>query len=177
MSRYVIPAPAKLDKTAADYPKKTGIVFAPEDTTFILATAIDNFGAIPVRIWGNLYQTSEHAYASAKTLDPEWARKIAVAHDAGLAKYYGRNAPLRDDWEEIKYQVMWDILQAKFAKSAAARKYLRDTIGGRIFEGNTWGDTVWGVVQSEGATGTGKAGTHYGQNALGEMLTEIRGNL
>jgi predicted NAD-dependent protein-ADP-ribosyltransferase YbiA (DUF1768 family) len=59
---------------------------------------------------------------------------------------------------------MRTALEVKFATYPALLALLKSTGRREIQEGNTWGDTVWGLVDGKG------------QNWLGRMLMDIRDN-
>lgn len=95
--------------------------------------------------------------------------QIRDASNPGVAKSIGRRVKLRPHWDEMKYQIMWDILQAKFLQNPAALRVLLATGKRMIVEGNTWADDIWGMIQPA------RGGTlWYGKNVLGTMLMEIR---
>ena len=72
---------------------------------------------------------------------------------------------LRSDWEEIKYDIMYEVCKAKFTQHPDLAQKLLDTGDEMLVEGNTWGDKVWGQVKGEG------------QNMLGQILMRIRDEL
>lgn len=113
---------------------------------------------------GETYPTAEHAFQAAKTHDPEWKRNIREAGDPGTAKHYGSRVPLREDWEEVKIDIMRDILRAKFAPASLLRPRLRTTGDAMLIEGNHWGDEFWGIDYN----------TRKGKNWLGKLLMEVR---
>lgn len=80
------------------------------------------------------------------------------------AKQFGKTIPLREDWETVKVSIMKDLLKQKFSKSPL-RKMLIQTNDSELVNGNTWGDTYWGVTNGEG------------QNILGNLLMEVRSEL
>lgn len=110
---------------------------------------------------GILYPSSEHAYQAAKTTDHE-IRKQCLNMTCGQAKRWGRTIPLREDWEDIKLQVMYDICKIKFNSYPNLRKMLIETASHELIEGNTWGDRYWGQVN------------HVGENHLGKILMALR---
>jgi ribA/ribD-fused uncharacterized protein len=131
---------------------------------------LDNFAQTPVELnLGRgklLYPSTEHAFQAAKARFARDHHKVRRAQNPASAKYLGRQIPLRDDWEEVKFDVMWSCLCAKWEQHPEFRRVLRLTGSRLIYEGNTWGDRVWGVTQ-EGPIWCGR-------NALGEMLMELR---
>lgn len=58
---------------------------------------------------------------------------------------------MREDWEQVKDDVMYDCLVSKFKLDKVLRFKLLDTYPAELIEGNTWGDTI-----GEYATGRGK---------------------
>jgi len=163
-------------KTAADYPSQT---FRPKrgDIMYIFSgkwSGLDNFALTPVEVdvgWGPmLYQTSEHAYQAAKAdnrLEHHWVRD---AQGPGPCKVRGQKVKMWPDWDTEKYHVMWEVLVAKFRQHPHLVELLDKTGKRRIYEGNTWNDRVWGVVEDR------PSGKWTGQNALGMMLMDLRDN-
>ena len=126
---------------------------------------LSNFYETPVKYDGLTYPSSEAAFQAAKCLDPK-ARKIFQTMTPKQAKQFGRRVSLRPDWEEVKLQVMADILKNKFENKELRAKLLA-TENANLVEGNYWHDTFWGVDLA-----TGK-----GQNHLGKLLMALRTNL
>jgi predicted NAD-dependent protein-ADP-ribosyltransferase YbiA (DUF1768 family) len=84
--------------------------------------------------------------------------------DTGFHGEAGQKVTLRKDWEGVKIQVMRDVLRLKFA-NPGLRDRLLETGDRELIEGNTWGDTFWGVCRGSG------------KNWLGQLLMELRGEL
>lgn len=122
---------------------------------------LSNFYMFPMRFDGVAYESSEHAYQAQKTFNMEEVEKIKNAKTPGAAKRLARTAKLRDDWEDVKVDIMRDILWAKFSIPYLS-KLLLDTGNSFLIEGNTWGDTFWGMCDGKG------------RNILGKLLMEIR---
>jgi len=82
----------------------------------------------------------------------------------GQAKKLGKSIELRPDWEEIKIEVMRELLRQKFdiTKHYDLWLELHMTKPDELVEGNWWGDTFWGVCKGKG------------ENHLGKLLMEIR---
>lgn len=108
--------------------------------------------------------TLEHHYQAAKTDDPEWAARIMLARTPNDAKKLGRRCPMRDSWDEERLTVMLVLLRMKFSDTRLTKKLLK-TKNAKLVEGNTWGDTYWGVYKNEG------------QNHLGRLLMQVRTEL
>lgn len=155
-----------------DYPVQR-YTAKPTDIMWIFTGAfclIDNFAPTPVIVdvgFGNhWYRTSEHAFAAAKAANRDQHDGVRRQEDPGRAKALGRKVILRPDWEEVKFDMMWTILEAKFAQNADALAVLKYTEGRAIYEGNNWADRIWGVTQD------GKQ--WVGRNALGIQLMNLR---
>lgn len=125
---------------------------------------LSNFWRCQVTYDGIVYPSSEHAYQAAKTLDVETRHKIAAAETPGIAKRMGKLVPCRPNWDSIKLQIMEDILRIKFSNSQLRQKLI-DTGDKILEEGNSWGDSFWGICRG------------VGQNHLGKLLMKIRSDL
>jgi hypothetical protein len=126
---------------------------------------LSNFWPARVRLDGDpfLYPTVEHAYQAAKTD----LRSRAALHSARTpveAKRQGRTLLLLPDWESRRLTVMRELLRQKFAHPDL-RRLLLATGDAELVEGNTWGDTFWGVCKG------------CGQNHLGRQLMAIRAEI
>ncbi len=110
---------------------------------------------------GSNYPTVEHAYQAAKTSDLLSIHEIRHARTPAEAKRLGRLAPLKSDWEEIKIKVMGFLLMQKF-QDGILQDQLIETGNQNLIEGNTWGDTFWGVCNG------------VGENHLGRLLMKVR---
>lgn len=122
---------------------------------------LSNFWPCEVRFDDEAYTSVEHAYVAAKVLDRQARQAVQACPTPGFAKRLGRTLTLRADWEAIKLGVMEDLLRQKFSKPAL-RELLLATDNDELVEGNTWGDTFWGVCDG------------VGQNHLGKLLMRIR---
>lgn len=116
---------------------------------------------------GNSCRTAEHAFQSAKSLDPVIQKQIADSTTAKTAKQRGRAIKLRPDWEEKKIQIMREVVTLKFAMNPELARLLFETGDLYLVEGNTWGDRFWGV----------DIRWDTGENWLGIILMEVRYNL
>ncbi len=132
---------------------------------------LDNFALTPVEVdvgHGLLtYRTSEHAFQAAKSSNRAGHDAVRRAATPGLAKALGQRVRMWPDWDTVRFPRMRLILAAKHRQHAAFREALAATGSRPIYEGNTWADEVWGVVQQPD-------GRWRGRNALGEMLMELR---
>lgn len=125
---------------------------------------LSNFYRSPFRYEGIVYPTVEHYFQAQKTMDKNKRKEIAAAMTPGVAKRMGRHGELRSDWEEIKDDVMYQGLMLKFSQEPL-RQWLLETGDQELIEGNTWGDTYWGMVDG------------VGRNQLGKTLMRVRAEL
>lgn len=126
---------------------------------------LSNFYPSPIKYDGIKYPTVEHGFQAFKSIDLEERYYIASLRTPGQAKRAGRIVRLRKDWEDIKEDVMLDLLRLKFKKSSALAKKLKNTGNATLIEGNTWNDTYWGMCRG------------VGKNRLGVLLMQVRDEL
>ena len=123
---------------------------------------LSNYSASPFKDeCGDFYPTMEHYFQAQKATDLYDFELIRTAKTPGLAKKYGRQIKLTPDWESVKIDVMRKGLHFKFAIPELRNKLLA-TGDEELVEGNTWGDTYWGVCNG------------VGENHLGKLLMELR---
>tara|TARA_R100000656_G_scaffold104176_1_gene75962 strand:- start:22188 stop:22634 length:447 start_codon:yes stop_codon:yes gene_type:complete len=125
---------------------------------------LSNFYPAVVTWEGRVWPTVEHAYQATKTEDENEREWVDACETAGQAKRMGENLTLRDGWDEMKVDVMRDLLQLKF-QAEPVRSWLLDTGTAQLIEDNSWGDTFWGVCRGKG------------ENHLGRLLMEVRQGL
>lgn len=117
---------------------------------------------------GNLmFPTVEHMFQAAKSINLAEYEKIACARTPNEAKYLGRNCTIREDWEEVKEQVMYKALVKKFS-IPELQKALLATGDEELIEGNYWHDNTWGDCYCD------RCKDIKGQNLLGKLLMQIR---
>lgn len=126
---------------------------------------LSNFSAFQLRWKGLIFQTSEAAYQWEKfpscvplQNDILYARS---AHEAyKLAERY--KTARRKDWDQVKVQIMLEILTAKAIQHSYVLKKLIET-GDRYLCENSWRDSFWGWGPDR-----------KGRNMLGTIWMEIR---
>jgi N-glycosidase YbiA len=124
-----------------------------------------NFSAHKFMLENIQWRTSEH-YFQAMKFFPHWEHINAIrampspmqAAKAGRS----RARPLRNDWEEVKDDIMRQAVLAKFTQHPEIGQILLSTDNEELVE-NTTQDHYWGC----GSSGTGK-------NMLGIILMETR---
>ena len=127
---------------------------------------LSNFYEAPVTYRGLQYGSNEAAFQAQKCMTEEETVQFTSLRPYD-AKKRGRKVRLRPDWEEIKVEVMEEIVRAKFTQNADLRQMLLATGDAVLEEGNTWNDTFWGVHLKNGK----------GQNHLGKILMKVRDEL
>jgi len=126
-----------------------------------------NFSKFEIVIDSKRYPTVEHYFQAMKFANTQHEEEIRNAESPRLAARMGRqrNRPLREDWEEVKDEIMFTALLAKFSQNPEIGKKLIATGNARIIE-HTANDSYWG----DGGDGSGK-------NMLGILLMEVRTKL
>ena len=123
---------------------------------------LSNFYPVPITLDGVTYPTAEHAFQAQKDLT---RRHDFTTGSPSDAKRLGRRVRLRADWQEVKDDLMYEIVRAKFAQHPDLTERLLKTGDNPLIEGNTWGDTYWGVCNGKG------------KNVLGNILMRVRDDL
>jgi len=110
------------------------------------------------------YSTNEHYYQAEKARDGDVRIWIREAPNAWLAMNAGRSLrkgkELRDDWNDIKVQVMLIGLRAKFMDEELREKLL--ATGDAIIHEDSPSDMFWGKK---------------GEDMLGKLLMQVREEL
>ena len=127
---------------------------------------LSNFYPINFIYEGKTYKSVEHFYQSQKAKTPEDEQFVLDAETPGEAKKRGRQIDCQENWEEAKLAIMELALRIKFDHPYLRQKLI-ETGNELLIEGNSWGDTFWGV----------NAETGTGENNLGILLMEIRASL
>jgi ribA/ribD-fused uncharacterized protein len=132
---------------------------------------LSNFYPSPIEWQGFAVPTVEHAYQAAKTFDPELRLAVASAPTPFKAKRLGRKLPIRPDWEQMKVEIMLELLRLEFGDPQLAELLLA-TETEELVEVNHWHDTFWGqcIGCHENCDGVG-------DNMLGRLLMRVREEL
>ena len=118
----------------------------------------------PMQYQGMPFVTNEHFYVAMKTKDVT-IRKQVSGHPLKGVKKFGQGIEVREDWDDIKLDVMLYGLRYKFSESnPKLRQQLLATRDCHIQEGNYWNDVFWGVCLK----------TDIGENNLGKLLMQVR---
>lgn len=110
------------------------------------------------------YMNAEAAFQSMKTLNIA-IRKTFTDLSGPKAKRKGKSVKLRKDWNDVREEIMYEIVKAKFIQNPLLLRKLLATGNELLEEGNIWGDKFWGTVNG------------IGENKLGLILMMIRDEL
>ena len=127
-----------------------------------------NFSPHGFELGGSYWKTSEHYFQAQKFAgQAEHVEAVRKASTPKRAAQIGRDRarPLRSNWENIKDDVMFRAVLAKFRTHTDIQQILLDTGDAQIVE-NAPSDYYWGC---------GKDGS--GKNRLGEILMRVRDQL
>jgi ribA/ribD-fused uncharacterized protein len=124
---------------------------------------LSNSSRHPVELDGLLWPTSEHYYQAQKHAQkPLYMEAIRATLCPESAKNMGRQNTLRDDWDDVKDDVMRKVVLAKFTQHPDLTEKLLAT-GSDIIMMDSPKYSYWGC----GADGDG-------ENKLGRILMEVR---
>lgn len=124
-----------------------------------------NYSLCSIFYKGHWWASVEHAYQAMKSTDPAMQKYIRDCATPAIAKKLARSYELRPDWDEVKVDIMAELLREKFS-AEPARRILLATATAELVEGNWWGDVFWGQCP----LGTG-------ENWLGRLLMVVRQEL
>ncbi len=132
---------------------------------------LSNFFSCSIVFENQVYPSVEHAFQAAKTLIPMLRKEIQCAESPTEAKKLGRALTSRPDWEDIKVQVMTDLIREKFSVHSDLQDKLIKTGSEYLEEGNYWHDNFWGSCVCS------NCGNTRGENMLGKILMSYRSYL
>ena len=124
---------------------------------------LSNFCFSPMVIDGVKYPTNEHYYQSQKFKDTNLRMWIVLSPSPKYIYLLTRiikKDEIREDWEQVKFDVMLNGLREKFKQNKALRDDLIATGNSLLCEDSS--DKVWGK---------------RGQNMLGKLLMKVRDEL
>lgn len=124
---------------------------------------LSNFYEYPIYYNKLVFCNAEAAFQAQKAMNEKDQYKF-INLNASQARKLGKTVQLRKDWEEIKDNVMYEIVKRKFTINKELQQKLLETKEEELIEGNWWHDTYWGVDSKTG----------IGQNKLGKILTKVR---
>lgn len=123
-----------------------------------------NFWKCDLLIDGKVWPTSEHYFQAMKFLDTDIQERVRLCKTPKESAIMGRDRslPLREDWDEISYSIMYRAVYEKFTQHEDLQKILLSTGDSKIAE-HTVNDSLWG----DGGDGSGR-------NRLGRILVNVR---
>jgi ribA/ribD-fused uncharacterized protein len=133
--------------------------------------AFSNLFRRPIVFEGTTYPTAEHAYQAGKPSKAAVREWILSAPTPALAAMAAHGLYVWDvvpNWAQIKFDRMRAVLRSKFDQHDDLKELLLSTGEARLVEAGTVNNAVnrlWGEVEGKG------------QNMLGVMLMELRGEL
>lgn len=130
---------------------------------------LSNFHICNLNYDGNNYRCAENAFQAMKERNPA-KRSNYFNLLPSEAKRMGHTCKLRPDWEEVKLDIMYDILKAKFSDKELRERLLL-TGDKELIEGNDWHDNFWGNCFCK------KCKSIEGKNMLGKLLMKLRSEL
>lgn len=124
---------------------------------------LNMFYNCPITFEGKKYLNAFAAYQAAKCVDENDKRAFTRLNALKVKKRI-KTIKVRDDWQDMKYDVMYKIQEAKFTQNEDLKKKLLST-DGLLVNNVSFNDTEYGV--------------HYGKgsNKLGVILMELRDKL
>lgn len=124
---------------------------------------LSNMSSCKIEYAGHTFNSVENAYMYAKNpYDKEWI-KFCLENPPNIVKKESKKLKIREDWHQVKKEIMYKLLVKKFTQEPFKSKLL--TTGDcNIMEGNFWNDTFWGFCLK----------TLEGENHLGRFIMYIR---
>lgn len=108
----------------------------------------------------------ETLFQAAKSNDICHIEAIVEANDPIIAHYLGNRYYIRKDWNQIREDVMKELLNQKFKVSNEFRKVVLSLPKDKAFVNfNNDNDKFWGVSRS----------TFEGENKLGKLIMKLKG--
>ena len=130
-------------------------------------SSFSNFHVAPLKKWGMLFSSNEHAYNYRKAIEMgqhKTAEEIRYAASPRQAQLKGQAVVTDERWKNIKQSVMFDLLQDKARQCSKFREDLEASRGRSLIEDTS--HEYWG---------RGNEGS--GLNMLGRLLMTLRENL
>jgi hypothetical protein len=122
---------------------------------------LSNFYPSSFELDGRWWRTVEHYVQAKKSLDESEQELIRNTHKTTTIKKLVDSMKIRDDWEEVREDIVYKALKAKFTQNKKLKMLLLSTGTCDLMEDSPT-DMYWG--------GRGK-------NRLGELLKTLRTEL
>lgn len=126
-----------------------------------------NFALYQIKLKGKIWKTTEHYFQAQKFAEKTYQEKIRKASTPMKAAQLGRSRKVRivKNWDNLRDNVMYDALKAKFTQHDELKELLIKT-NDKILIEHTKNDSYWG-----------NAGDGSGKNKLGKLLMRLRKDL
>jgi len=124
----------------------------------------DEYGETSVKSEFEYFNTVEHAFQASKTLDRDIQVQIRDAATPKQAKRLGRRAPLINNWDAKRIDVMHRLLKDKFEQCFELKLKLLLTGDAILVQGNS--DDFWGHDKNGNGT-----------NHIGRLLMRVRDDI
>jgi ribA/ribD-fused uncharacterized protein len=121
----------------------------------------------PIFYRGIHFKSSEHFYVTCKTFDKQHQQMIINSPTPREAKNNGKLVTLRDDWEDVKLNIMRLALRLKFTQNPKLLYKLCNETN-ELIEFNQWHDNFWGDCTCK------RCQKIIGLNWLGRLLMELK---
>src|SRR6266403_951654 len=122
---------------------------------------LSNYDWCEIHYDGLVYSSTEAAYQAAKSLDRETQIEY-TRMGPSESKKIAYKLPIREDWCDIRLDVMYAVIKDKFTRHEELKTKLLQTGDKYLEETNYWKDVFWGVYDRKG------------ENNLGKILMRVR---
>ena len=136
-------------------------------------TKLSNYYMCNVVIDGRKFSSSEAAYHAEKFLDED-LKELMTKLNPDESKHVARELKrfIREDWEEVKYDLMKKVVLEKFRQNEDCLIELLNTGNIELIEDTTgWHDNIWGECTCD------ECELLEHQNLTGKILMEVRNEL
>lgn len=122
---------------------------------------LSNFYECDIMYEGILFKNSESVFQAMKC--ENYKDRLEFTNlSGGQAKYKGKRVKLRPNWNDIRLDIMYDVVKAKFTQNEELKYLLLNTGDTHLEEGNNHRDTFYGTYKGKG------------HNHLGKILMQVR---
>ena len=142
---------------------------------------LSNCARVDIRYGGIAYKTVEHAYQAQKTMLAKERVAISQMYLASSARRCGRTVRLRKDWEEVKLEIMTEILELKYGVAEYRELLLatgeRELVNTVSDHGRFWGVCDCGRRRPNQSWEPVAECEQGGENWLGRLTMALREEL
>ena len=120
-----------------------------------------------VKYKGYLYKSAEAAFQAQKNESHVYKYSLTFLDSKG-AKREGRRIDLIPNWDNMKDDIMFEIVKTKFEQNKDLMEKLLSIPDDELIEYNTWHDNYWGYCTCS------KCKNKKKYNKLGKILSMIK---